>query len=335
MHNDKMWLGRLFSSHFWLGMLLVLLSVVLEATIPQPHFILVTTISFIQTIGIAIVVAVIFTYTAGTAEFLEKITTLLKSIVIDRNFLANIDIDSKRSALVALIKPSEAERQRYAHIGTYYDIFINHTLNITKKCVRSDYRLEARAFVDADGVVAVEQRVSYRLHPTIDGYTDITMRLDDELLGSTYKWARVSDPQGNVLVSDLPAPQSVSYRGNTTLVSKIPLRELGKGKDHLIVQWCIIEKGYDHWIHLTFQALEPTDGFEYFLTCENDLHIWAFQTFVHGADFKVYRDNDRRIELSCHEWFNEGTGVAIVVSRTQPPQPNPTITPEQCVLAVR
>lgn len=318
VRENSKWLGRLFTSHFWLGVLLVFLSVLLQSVLQNKNFLLDAAIAFIQTIGVAIVVAVIFSYTAGTAEFLDKVTTLLKSIVIDRNFLANIDIESKRSALVALIKPSEAERQRYAYIGRYYDIYINHTLNITKKCVRSDYRLEARAYNDSSGVVSVEQRISYRLHPTIDGFTDVTLRLDDQEKGSCYKWVRVSDSDGNVLIDKLPEPKSVLYRGNNTAVTTIPLKELGKGKDHLIVQWCIIERGYDHWIHLTFQALEPTDGFEYYLSCEEDINVWAFQTFVHGADFKVYQEGSKSIEISCHEWFNEGTGLSIVVSKTPP-----------------
>ncbi|NOU36513.1 MAG: hypothetical protein HOO88_07065 [Kiritimatiellaceae bacterium] len=316
--TDKKWLGKLFTNYFWFGLILVLLSCTLQAELKSPHYLIEAVILFMQMIGLTIIVAVLFTFTTGTSEFLDKITALLKNIVIDRNFLANIDADSKRNALVALIKPSESERQRYADIGRYYDVFVKHTLNITKKSVRSDYRLDARAFIDKEKIVCVEQRLSYRLHPTIEGFTDVQMRLDDKTLGSDFKWVRVSDPQGKVILDKLPQPEQCEHRGNPTLISTIPLRELGKGSDHLIVQWCIVERGHDHWIHLTFQAREPTDGFEYFLQCEDDLHICALQTFVHGADFKVYREGTRRIEISCHEWFNEGTGLALVVSNNCP-----------------
>lgn len=323
------WMDRLFTSYFWLGITLVLLSCVLQAIVTSPHFLVSAGIAFIQTSGVALVVAVLFSFVTGTKEFLDKITSLLRSIVIDRNFLANIDMDSKKSALSALIKPSEAERQRYANIGRYYDVFVMHTLDITKTCVRSDYRLDAHAYRDEEGVVCVEQRAAYRLHPTVDGYTDITMRLDDKTLGSSYKYVRVSDPDGNVLIDKLPEAKEIQFRGNTTMVSTVPLRELGKGKDHLIVQWCVIERGHDHWIHLCFQALEPTDGFQYNLICEGDLNVCALQTFVHGADFKVYREGNKRIELTSQEWFNEGTGLALVLSTTPmcTHSPNPIADP--------
>ena len=272
----------------------------------------------LQTIGVAIMVASIFSYISGTSDFLEKITELLKSIVIDRNFLSNIDTDSKRTALESLIKPSEAEKQLYSAIDRYYDVFINHTLDITSKCVRSDYMLEARAYRDEEETVCVEQRISYRLHPTVKGYKDVTMRLDDKTLGSEYKWVRISDPKGNILLEKLPEPKEIEFGGNLSAICTLPLKELGKNSDHLKVQWCIVEKGHDHWIHLCFQALVPTDGFTYHVKCEDDLHVCAINHFIHGASFKIYKATSKELELSCQEWFNEGTGLALVISNNPP-----------------
>ena len=317
MSQQKVWLLKLFSSYFWLGVVLVLVATVLHLQFPSAHFLVTTGVVFLQTIGVAILVAAIFTFTSGTSDFIDSITDLLRRIVIDREFLGNIDSESKRNALAGLIKPSEAERQLYADIGRYYDVFINHTMDITKRCVRSDYAVAARVYKDADGMVAAEQSVSYRLHPTVSGYTDIEIRLDEKDLGSLFQWFRVSDPQGRVICNRLPDPVEVMRRGNKTYSCVIPLKDIGEGSDHLKVQFCVIERGHDHWTHLCFEAREPTDGFTYFVHCEDDLHVCAVASFVHSADFKVYRDGTQRIEITCNEWFNEGTGLAMVISNNK------------------
>ena len=315
--DKKAWLLKLFSIYFWLGVVLILLATVLQLQFPNANFHVQAGIVFLHTVGIAILVAAIFTFASGTSDFIDRITDLLRRIVIDREFLGNIDAESKRNALAGLIKPSEAERQLYADIGRYYDIFINHTMNITKRCVRSDYSVSARAYRDTDGTVAVEQRVSYRLHPTVEGYTNIEIRLDEKDLGSLFQWFRVSNPQGKVVCDELPEPVEFMHHGNLTYLCTVPLKDIGRGADHLKVQFCVVERGHDHWTHLCFQALEPTDGFTYYVQCEDDLHICALASFVHSASFKVYREGTRRIEVSCNEWFNEGTGLALVISNSE------------------
>lgn len=96
----------------------------------------------------------------------------------------------------------------------------------------------------------------------------------------------------------------------------LPLNEKQKltSAHTLRVQWCTVEKGHDHWIHLCFQAMVPTDGFTYHVKCNDDLHVCAINHFAHGATFNVYKARSKEVELTCNEWFNEGTGIALVIS---------------------
>ena len=96
--------------------------------------------------------------------------------------------------------------------------------------------------------------------------------------------------------------------------SKINLKKY-KDCDHLDIEIRFIEYGKDHWNLLTFQHLQPTDGFKYHLTVADDLFIHECSTFVYGAKIYIDRDNDKKeISLSCNEWSNEGTGVAMIIS---------------------
>jgi len=272
-------------------------------------------ISLLNNIGIAILIASIFTFASGTSKFVEKITGMLKDIVIDRNFLGNIDSESKRNALSALIKPSDSEKQVYADIGRYYDMYTNHTMNISTKSVRSDYSVYAIASIDSDlNKVKCELFITYRLHPSVDGYKDIKIGVDDKNSGSEVTLVRVSTPKGKRVYDEKPQANEEELRGNKAGSATIPLKELGEGCTHLKVEIELVEYGLDHWIHQTFQALEPTDGFRFRLECRDGLKIVAQNTFIYGAEFHVDRPTDEVILFSCDEWINEGSGLAVVVA---------------------
>lgn len=167
-------------------------------------------------------------------------------------------------------------------------------------------------------MVEIEQRFNYRLHPTVNGYTDVTIRLDDQ--DGTYKYIRVFGPNGKKLYDEVPEINEVEHSGSMIPEVKVPLKEIGAKASHLHISICAVEEGYDHWALVTFQAMEPTDGFNYYLECEKGLQVCLANTFIHGTKFNVFNNNEsiRKIHFSCHEWFNEGTGLVVVISEHSP-----------------
>lgn len=317
MKETWTWLKRFFLNYFWLGVVLILLAIILDLKLADKTLIENTAISLIETLGISIMIASIFTFAASTSEFTNKLTSLLRDIVIDRNFLGNIDGESKKDALRALIKPSKAELQSYSDIGRYYDMYIKHTMNITNKSVRSDYSVTAKIFKEEEKVKS-KSLISYRLHPTIDGYTDMNIMLDKSETGSSINWIRITAPSGKRIFDEVPDTEKIDYIGKKADTLKIPLKELGKGYNHLKVEFEVTEIGLDHWIHLTFYAMEPTDGFRYNIECRDGLIVKDYVTFIYGSKFYVDKLNDnKQILFSCDEWINEGTGLAAVISDEQ------------------
>lgn len=315
MRETLKWLRTFFINYFWVGIVLILSAILLDNIVVQRTLPKIVGISILNNIGIAILVASIFTFASGTSQFVDKITELLKDIVIDRNFLGNIDSDSKRNALNALIKPSEAEKQVYSDIGRYYDMYTSHTMNISSKSVRSDYSVYAIASIDNKlNKVKCNLLITYRLHPSVDGYKDIKIKVDDKPSGSEIRLVRVSTPSGKRVYDQKPESNEEDLRGNKTGSAIVPLKELGEGHTHLKVEIELIEYGQDHWILQTFQALEPTDGFRFRLECRDNLKVVAQNSFIYGAEFHVDRPNEKIILFSCDEWMNEGSGLAVVVS---------------------
>jgi hypothetical protein len=326
MNQKKVQTGlvSLFSSYFWLGLLMVFLAIVLSLQFPDRLFLVSAFINLIEAIGISIVVASIFTYVSGTSEFVEQIRLLLQDIVVSRNFLGNIDAESKREALNSLIKPSTEEKRIYSNIEDYLNTYIKQTMDVTNKCVRSNYTVSARAYLNADqNKVCVESNISYRLYPTKDGYSDIRVGFLESETESTCKKVIVNTPHGDREIFDNLEFKQIDIDAGKARLATIDLAKYAKKCSHLDISLDMTEFGMDHWIMLSFSALMPTDGFKHTLRCDDGLVINKFHTFIHGAKFYVDRISDIEITTSCNEWVNEGTGISILVAR-----PHGKILPE-------
>ncbi|MGD9788528.1 MAG: hypothetical protein AB7U30_11335 [Sulfuricellaceae bacterium] len=313
--STKRNLISLFTSYFWLGIVLVLLATVLDLQFPKRDFYISIFINLIVSIGIAIVVASIFTYVSGTSEFIEKIKALLQDIVVSRDFLCNIDTESKREALSSLIKPSTEEKRIYSNIEDYLNTYINQIMEVTNKCVRSNYTVNARAYFDRKAKkVRVDSNISYRLYPTKDGYSDIKVGFLEAEEESTCKQVVVNTPHGDREVHDNLEFKPTEIDAGKARLATVDLSKHAKNCTHLDISLDMTECGSDHWIMLSFSALMPTDGFRHTLRCEDGLVINKFQTFIYGAKFYVDQPSDIEIITSSNEWVNEGTGLSILVA---------------------
>lgn len=306
-------LFKLFSNYFWLGIVLILLSIIISLNFNEIPFWVSICMRLLEAVGVAVLVASIFTYASGTSEFIDKIKLLLQDIVINRNFLGNIDSTSKREALSSLIKPSIEEKLLYSNIEGYLNTYIAQTMDVTSKCVRSNYSVNARAYIE-DGKVYVDSKISYRLYPTKDGYSDIRVGF---LAGEESSACRrvIVNPQSGerAEIKDLEYKEITIDAGKARLAT-IDLSSYAKNCSHLDIEIDMKECGYDHWMMLSFAALIPTDKFRHMLRCEDGLVIRAHHTFIHGAKFHIDQPSDIEINISCNEWVNEGTGLSILIS---------------------
>lgn len=310
------WLRKFFMNYFWLGVSIILASIVIDLYCPdyyRSNFLSIF-IRLLEAIGISVLIASVFTFASGTSAFMGKIKKLLEDIVVGRNFLANIDPDSKREALKALIQPTESETNKYPNIGDYYGFFINKTLAIRGKSVRSNYQVTSRAYFDNEKKkVAVEALYSYRLYPSTNGFNDIIVGFEDK--DSNCLHVSVSDPNGERQTEDNPELKMDDEGGDISYRATIPVKEFGDGKNHLDVELKVIEYGNDHWKLIQFKALQPTDGFKFHLHCEDNLEIKDHSIFVVGAKYYFDLSDDyRSVTVTCNQWVNEGTGLGVLVS---------------------
>lgn len=311
---------KFFMNYIWGGIVLLLLSVILELIFIQPdrHFSINLLILIFNYVGIAIIVSAIFSYASGTSQFMDQIKSLLESIVIKRNFLNNIDPSSKKDVLKALLEPSIAETNNYPNIGNYYGNFIEKALEIRKKNVRSNYAVNAHVHFDKTSEkIAIDSRYSYRLYPSIDGYGDVTIGFEEPVSGpSQCSLLSISTPEGYRVKKENLEFQEDINEGKVCKVSKTSINQNLNLKDcnHLDVDLNVKEFGGDHWALLSFKALQPTDGFKFYLKCSEEIVVKEFSVFVVGATYDVQQSDDKKeITISCNQWINEGSGLSILI----------------------
>lgn len=313
---------KFFFNYVWIGVVLLLIAIIIDIKNPisSRSFSLEILIKLIEAVGVSVLIAAIFSYASGTSEFIDKIRGLLEDIIVRRNFLANIDPDGKKEALKALIQPTASEKNKYPNIGNYYGFFINKTLEIASKSVRSNYQVTSRAYFDSTkGKIAVEGIYTYRLYPSSDGFNDITVGFEEPLGGDSFcSYVSVSDPDGKRTIFENIKLIEHNEGGDISGRATIPIKDFGDGKNHLDVELKVTEFGTDHWSLIQFKALQPTDGFKFYMRCDGDVEIRDHAIFVVGAKYYLEVAKDRKsINVSCNQWVNEGTGLCVLIADPQ------------------
>ncbi|MES2534763.1 MAG: hypothetical protein V4632_02725 [Pseudomonadota bacterium] len=316
MKSTWNWLRAFFLNYLWLGITILLVSILLEKSYPEQTRIywLSIAIKLIEGIGISILIASIFTFASGTSEFIEKIKSLLEDIVVRREFLANMDPESKKEAIKALIQPSVSEKNKYPNIGDYYGYFIDKTLEIKEKSVRSNYAINARAFFCTEKkLIAIEGIYTYRLYPSADGFNDIILGFEDK--DSFCSLVTVSDPEGKRTTFEKPELTHFNENGDVSYRATIQVKDFANGKNHIDVELRLTEFGTDHWKLIQFKALQPTDGFRFHLHCDGEIRIQEHAIFVVGATYHLeVPEGKQSITFTCNQWVNEGTGFCALIS---------------------
>lgn len=315
IQNAWNYFKNFFLNFFWLGLIFILISMYI-GEITENHYWLLFS-KLIETIGIAIFVASLFSFAFESVGFQQRMQEIVEKIVLKRTFLSNLSQEKKKDALHHLLKPTEKEIKKYSNIEDFYHHYVDEILNVSQKNVRSNYNISIQAKFDSEtGKVFTEGIYSYRLYPSENGYTDIIVGFlkDDE--HSTVD-VIVNLPDGErktFMYEDIKEKFSITdfSRGTT-----INIDEYCSNFSHVDVELRVKEYGKNHWANVFFKAEQATDGFKFALYCEDDITVKTYILFDVGHNYHIDLSDDRKtMHLSCHQWINEGSGLSMIISKT-------------------
>lgn len=170
---------KIFQSYIWLGLFIILISIVLKEYLAVDNLGLINLrlvfTELLNAIGIAVFVAAIFSFASGSSAFVTKIRGLLEEVVLSDEFFQNLD-DSKKKRLFEAAVRNSSKSRAYTNVESYYADQVSKVLTLDKKCVRSNYFLDAHADKDVEAnKIRVRCLASYRLYPNSEGDYDYFM----------------------------------------------------------------------------------------------------------------------------------------------------------------
>lgn len=313
---DSLWytFKKFFINYFWLGIILIVISMFIKEVTCLYYWVLFS--KFIETIGMAIFVASLFSFTFESVSFQNRMQDIVEKIVLKRTFLNNLSRDKKKEALHSLLKPTDAEIEKYSNIEDFYEYFVKEVLDVSQRNVRSNYSINIRAKYDVESSsVYTDGIYSYRLYPSENGYSDILVGFlkDDEKSSVD---AIINLPNGK---REKYSYNDLKEKFKTTEVYKttnIKVNDFCSEFNHVDVELRVKEYGHNHWLNVFFKAEQATDGFKFTLYCEEDITIKTYNLFDVGHNYHVDISEDKQeIHIACHQWINEGSGISLIVSK--------------------
>jgi len=307
-----------FRHYFWIGILFIILSLFLQVYIQNKNLWWNVLIMFLQTVGISMFVASLFSFVVDSYSFQEKLRKLVENIVLKRDFLRELPIERKKEALHYLLKPSESEIEKYSNIEDFYNYFIEEIMNVSKKNIRSNYNINISVKYDKQKDKVFSEGVySYRLYPSEDGYTPIIIGFlkDDEFSSAELI---INFPDGERRKFSYKEIEELFKEDDVAKKAFIEINDFCKDFHHLDIELRVKEYGHNHWMNVFFKAEQATDGFKMSVFCEKGLKIRNFLLFDVGHNYHVDLSNKKdEFHISCYQWIEEGAGVSLVISKPE------------------
>lgn len=306
-----------FINYFWIGFVLIILSMYFSTLLEHKDLLLV--LKIIETIGIAVLVAGLFSFTFETVSFQSKMQDIVEKIVLKRAFLSELPIEKKKESLHSLLKPTETEIEKYSNIEDFYNAYIEEVLNVSQRNVRSNYNINIKVKYDnTKKKVFSDGLYSYRLYPSNSGYTDILVGFLKDDNESTVD-VILNMPNGKRETYNFEKIKADFEQNETAKITKIKINDLCKDFNHIDVELRVKEYGFNHWMNVFFKAEQATDGFKMAVMADEDLTIKSnVIVFDVGHNYHIDYSNDKKeVHISCHQWLNEGSGVSLIISKPE------------------
>ena len=96
---------RFFNKFFVIGFITILISIIIDLSI-NDCIIKMIIVNLSNTIGIALLIGSIFDFSKNSNDFMDFVSSILKDIIVSKNFLKGLEDKEKKKALEMVLTPS-------------------------------------------------------------------------------------------------------------------------------------------------------------------------------------------------------------------------------------
>lgn len=320
METKKYSIKRFFSKWFYISIILVLISIILNSVNIDKDYI--KTVYFIhllsnllETTGLAIFISNIFTFILGSEEFLKTIRKRLANIVVSKDFITTLSKEEQIKLLHLTLKPPKDLSQLYSGINDYFNEYIDQSLKLFDNSYRGHLLLNATASFNQDkNCIQIIFDMDFVIYKINEKYENIKTFFEDVNAKHISTTIKAQDFRIKKLTdSDLIEVEEQDIKDPTIKKGyylKIP--EEFNSKNHISVNRKLVEYGNDHWQSFSYKSIQPYDGMIINLKCEDGLIIKNYNTYGKQDDFSIQKEK-HNIKIQYHGWLTPGFGVNVIV----------------------
>lgn len=307
-----------FSRWFYISIILILGGLMfssLQESHPSHAYILGLISKLLESTGIAIFVANIFTFTIGTDEFINYIRDKLINIVMSKEFVAKLNPTEQKKLLHMVLKPTKELSNIYSGINDYFNQYVEDSMSLFDTNYRGHMVLDATASIDKEeDILRVDFDLDYMVYKVGDEFDSLKLGLEDDSFEHVRTIVRA---QGNIektipaeLITESEKIEDPTIKKLYDM--KVP-DEFNKF-DQINVSRSVTEYGNDHWQVFSYKTIKTCDRLTVVLRCEDGLVIRNCNTYGVQDKFVIERDKEK-IKVIFNDWLSPGFGVNILIAR--------------------
>lgn len=306
---------RFFNKFFVIGFITILISIIIDLSI-NDCIIKMIIVNLSNTIGIALLIGSIFDFSKNSNDFMDFVSSILKDIIVSKNFLKGLKDKEKKKALEMVLTPSGNQLEQCSDIQMYFQRKIDETMEIFHTNFKTNLVVNAEVR-KLDGIVQTFITLTYRVYKIEDKYFPLITTFEKE--DCNVEKSYIISPEGVKEISEKDitfTDEDISPINVKTYSYEIP-EELYK-YPYLTIKKTVIEKGYNHWTNFHWNTLTPTDGITFTLKCYDELHIKEYFIFDSEEFYNVTEAEDKTsIDIISTLWLDKHSGFVFTVSDTE------------------
>ena len=306
---------RFFNKFFVIGFITILISIIIDLSI-NDCIIKMIIVNLSNTIGIALLIGSIFDFSKNSNDFMDFVSSILKDIIVSKNFLKGLEDKEKKKALEMVLTPSGNQLEQCSDIQMYFQRKIDETMEIFHTNFKTNLVVNAE-IRKLDGIVQTFITLTYRVYKIEDKYFPLITTFEKE--DCNVEKSYIISPEGVKEISEkdvTSTDEDISPINVKTYSYEIP-EELYK-YPYLTIKKTVIEKGYNHWTNFHWNTLTPTDGITFTLKCYDELHIKEYFIFDSEEFYNITEADDKTsIDIISTLWLDKHSGFVFTVSDTE------------------
>lgn len=169
---------RFFNKFFVIGFITILISVIIDLSI-NDCIIKMIIVNLSNTIGIALLIGSIFDFSKNSNDFMDFVSSILKDIIVSKNFLKGLEDKEKKKALEMVLTPSGNQLEQCSDIQMYFQRKIDETMEIFHTNFKTNLVVNAE-IRKLDGIVQTFVTLTYRVYKIEDKYFPLITTFEKE-----------------------------------------------------------------------------------------------------------------------------------------------------------